>query len=182
MAAPTVPRSMTLFASPRVIFLAAVLGLVACDEKEAPPAPSAAPAPSPSTAPPELETLEVPELSVRPSGTKVRVTWDVPAGTGVNEEAPFKLRWSRSEGLAEVPPDEKVPGAAVKNGFDVEVKPMKGVPHATLDGTITMVVCDVATHAVCVPVKRKLGLGFVVTDDAPASQRLAVKLPEAKPR
>jgi thiol-disulfide isomerase/thioredoxin len=130
--------------------------------------------------PPPSETIDAPSVQVRASGTTVKVVWDAPAGTGVNEEAPFKLRWNRSEGLAEAPPEQKATGAKVKDGFTIPIKPIAGTTHATLDGEIDLVVCDVVTHKICVPLRRGLALGFVVTKDAPAEQPLRVKLPEAK--
>jgi hypothetical protein len=143
---------------------------------------SAAPLAVASAAPSahHMEEIEAPEVTVRPTGTTVHVVWSAPAGTGVNEEAPFKVRWNRSEGL-EAPPEMKSTGAMVKDGFDVPVKPFAGVPHANLAGTIDLVVCDTATHKVCIPVKRSVDLGFIVSKDAPAETKLTVKLPEAKP-
>lgn len=166
-----------------------------CERDRAKPAPDAPPvrasasvaplaaaplaAAPPSTAS-QAEPIEAPEVTVRPAGTTVKVVWSAPHGTGVNEEAPFKVRWTRSEGL-EAPPEMRSTGATVKDGFDVPVKPFAGVPRATLGGTIDLVVCDVATHKVCVPVKRTIDLGFIVDGGAPADQKLVVKLPEARP-
>jgi hypothetical protein len=154
----------------------------ACEKKEA-PKPAAGPAPQPelTTLPGASEPIEAPEVAVRATGTTVHVVWSAPAGTGVNEDAPFKVRWSRSEGL-DAPPEMKSTGAKVKDGFDVPVKPLPGAPRATLGGTLDLVVCDVLTHKVCVPVKRTLDLGFLVTKDAPLDAKLVVALPEAKAR
>jgi hypothetical protein len=126
------------------------------------------------------ERIEAPEVAVRATGGVVRVKWKAPQGTGVNEEAPFKVRWNRSEGLSEAPPEMKSTGATVKDGFAIPLKLMGGVPRATLDGEMDLVVCDVATHKVCVPVRRALELGFVVTNQAPAEPTLEITLPEAK--
>lgn len=169
--------------------LAVTLALtVACEKKQAADAPAAAAAPAPE-APSKgkgggtanVESVEAPEVAIRKEGTIVHVRWNAPKGTAVNDEAPFKVRWKNSEGLAEAPPEMKSTGANVKDGFDVKVVPLTGAPRATLDGHVDLVVCDVATHAVCVPVKRKLDLGFVVTQDAPSETKLDVRLPEAKP-
>lgn len=179
--------------------LAVTLALmVACEKKQAAEAPAAAAAPEapPKTGPQDavpphakgggpttanVESVEAPEVAIRKEGTTVHVRWNAPKGTAVNHEAPFKVRWKNSEGLAEAPPEMKSTGANVKDGFDVKVVPLAGAPRATLDGHVDLVVCDVATHAVCVPVKRKLDLGFVVTHDAPSETKLDVRLPEAKP-
>lgn len=128
-----------------------------------------------------LEKVEVPEVRVRADGpTTVRVTWSTPKGTAVNDDAPFRVRWNRSDGLADAPSDVKSTGSAVKDGFRVKVKPMAGAPNATLDGEINIVVCDSATHSVCVPVRRGVELGFVVTKDAAEETTVSIPLPAAK--
>jgi hypothetical protein len=68
----------------------------------------------------------------------------------------------------------------VKKTFDVMVKPAAGAARARLEGELDMVVCDVETHAVCLPVRRALELGFTITKDGKAETVVNVKLPEAK--
>ncbi len=127
------------------------------------------------------EKVEVPEVRVRPDGdTTVRVTWVTPKGTTVNDDAPFRVRWNRSDGLADAPNDVKATGSSVKNGFKVKVRPMPGAPNATLDGEINIVVCDDVTHSVCVPVRRSVELGFVAVKDASEEATVAIPLPAAK--
>ena len=92
------------------------------------------------------------------------------------------MRWNRSEGLVEAPADVKSTGSAVKDGFSISVNPMKGAKAATLDGEVDIVICDSATHAVCVPVKRSLELGFMTIKGAAPEARVEVPLPEAKPQ
>lgn len=128
-----------------------------------------------------IETIEVPEVRVRKdASTSVRVTWVTPKNTAVNDEAPFRVRWNRSDGLADAPADVKSTGSQVKDGFTVKVQPMANAPNASLTGEINIVVCDSATHSVCVPVKRSLELGFVVTQDAAEQATVKVPLPEAR--
>ncbi|MBX3197142.1 MAG: hypothetical protein KF894_03210 [Labilithrix sp.] len=128
-----------------------------------------------------VEKVEVPEVRVRPDAdTTVRVTWVTPDGTAVNDEAPFRVRWNRSDGLADAPSDVKSTGSAVKDGFQVTVRPMAGAPNATLGGEINIVVCDAQTHSVCVPVRRSVELGFIATKDAAAEATVAIPLPAAK--
>jgi hypothetical protein len=128
-----------------------------------------------------LEKVEIPEVRIRPSSpTTVQVTWSTPKGTAVNDDAPFRVRWNRSDGLVEAPADVKSTGNAIKNGFPVKVQPMPGAPNATLDGEISIVVCDDVTHALCVPVKRTVGLGFVVVKDATPEAKVTIPLPAAK--
>lgn len=135
-------------------------------------------APAPTA---KLEKVEIDEVRIRPDAiTTVRVTWKAPAGTAVNDDAPFKVRWNRSDGLVEAPADVKSTGSKVKDGFTVTVRPMKGAPVATLDGEIDIVICDAATHSVCVPVKRSLELGFMAVKDASSEARVEVPLPEAR--
>jgi len=112
--------------------------------------------------------------------TTVRVAWVVPKGTGVNDEAPFRVRWNRSDGLADAPNDVTSTGSAVKEGFRVKVRPTPGAPNATLGGDISIVVCDDETHSVCVPVRRSVELGFVPVKDAAAETTVSIPLPAAK--
>ena len=177
-------------------FASLVLSVVAgCERKptaDPPPIPSAAAsapdaassvsaAVSASAAPVVLEKVEVPEVRIRADGpTTVRVVWTTPKGTAVNDDAPFRVRWNRSDGLVDAPSDVKSTGSAVKEGFRVKVKPMTGAPNATLDGEINIVVCDSATHSVCVPVRRGVELGFVVAKDATEETTVSIPLPAAK--
>jgi thiol-disulfide isomerase/thioredoxin len=131
--------------------------------------------------PPPSVKIEASNVAVRAAGTTVRMVWDAPKGTGLNEDAPFKVRWKKSEGLSETPADTKTTGASVKKAFDVVVKPAAGAAQARLEGELDLVVCDVDTHAVCVPVRRALDLSFAVTKDGAADTELKVTLPEAKP-
>lgn len=164
-------------AAARLLLLFVLLS--AC-EKKAPPLPDASIA-AIASSDPRLPPVEIEEVRIRPDApTTVRVTWKAPAGTAVNDDAPFKVRWNRSDGLAEPPADVKSTGSKVKDGFTITVKPMKGAPNATLDGEIDIVICDAATHSVCVPVKRSLELGFISVKDASAETGVVVPLPEAK--
>lgn len=178
--------------------LVGLVGLttVGCGKKTPPPAPESAAAsvsvtPPPSVAPaavtgaadgghPHFAKVEFPEVPIRAGATTtVKVAWKTPAGTGVNEEAPFRVRWNRSDALAEAPADVKANGLAARDGFLISVKPLDGAPNATLGGVIDLVVCDVATHAVCVPVRRALEIEFVVGKASPAETTVTVDLPQA---
>lgn len=128
-----------------------------------------------------VEKVEIPEVRIRPGApTTVKVAWSAPPGTAVNDDAPFRVRWNRSDGLAEAPSDVKSTGSTVKDGFSVKVQPMAGAPNATLAGEIDLVICDVATHSVCVPVKRSVELGFMTVKDAAPEAKIAIPLPQAK--
>jgi hypothetical protein len=128
-----------------------------------------------------LEKVEVPEVRIRTDAdTTVRVSWLTPSGTMVNDEAPFRVRWNRSDGLAEAPNDVKSTGSAVKDGFRVKVRPMSGAPNATLAGEINIVVCDSVTHSVCVPVRRSVELGFIAVKDVSEEATVSIPLPAAK--
>lgn len=130
---------------------------------------------------PQFAKVEFPEVPIRAGATTtVKVSWKTPDGTGVNEEAPFKVRWNRSDALAEAPADVKATGTAARDGFRIAVKPLDGAPNATLGGVIDLVVCDMATHSVCVPVRRKVEIEFVVGKAAPAETTVTVDLPQAK--
>ena len=164
------------------LVLAVALGALAgCrEEKKAEAAPPSA-APVAKAAPQVSAKVEIPELAIRAGGTsKVRVVWSQPEGTAVNEEAPFRVRWNRSDGIASPPEDVRGTGSRAKEGFTVDVTPTAGAPNAVLTGEIDLVVCDVKTHAVCLPVKRSLELGFVVVKDGPGEAKVTVPLPQAK--
>lgn len=141
----------------------------------------AASADAPGDAQRQFAKVEFPEVPIRAgTTTTVKVAWKSPPGTGVNEEAPFRVRWNRSDALAEAPADVKATGTSARDGFHIAVKPLDGAPNATLGGVIDLVVCDVATHAVCVPVRRKVEIEFVVGKSAAAETTVTVDLPQAK--
>ena len=176
---------------------AVLLGLLlaACDkEKEKavePVASASAPvvvaAPSASAPPADshgrhgkLEKFEMPEVRIKEDAeTTVRVAWKVPAGTALNDEAPFRVRWNRSDGLVEAPSDAKSTGSAVKDGYAIKVKPLKGAPNPTLAGEIDLVVCDSVNHAICLPVRRRVELGFLAAKDAATEIKVEMPLPAA---
>jgi hypothetical protein len=175
----------------KLVVVAALLVLAACEKKADPPPVKPAPSASTSGAVATktivmvdagpAETIEVPEVRIRKDAdTTVRVKWLTPKGTAVNDEAPFRVRWNRSDGLADAPADVKSTGSAVKDGFNVKVRPMSSAPNATLDGELNIVICDAATHSVCVPVKRNVELGFIIAKDAAAEATVSIPLPEAK--
>jgi hypothetical protein len=125
--------------------------------------------------------VEVPEVRIRENGeTTVRVDWLTPAGTTINDEAPFRVRWNRSDGLSDAPSDVKSTGSTVKNGYRLKVRPLAGAPNPTLAGEINIVVCDSVNHSVCLPVRRAVELGFVVAKDATAEVTVGVPLPAAR--
>lgn len=173
-----------------------LLASTGCERKTTPPPPAADPAPAPREGPqgaasgaaePRAEAqqqstkVEFPEIPIRAGATTtVRVAWRTPDGTGVNEDAPFRVRWNHSDALAEAPADVKATGNSARDGFRIAVKPVEGAPNATLAGVIDLVVCDVETHSVCVPVRRKVEIEFVVGKSAPAETTVTVDLPRAK--
>jgi len=196
-------RSSALLALPLLVLS---LALAAC-ERKATPAPEPVPvapvasgtpttpregapgvvargvgsADAPSDASGQFAKVDFPEVPIRAGATTtVKVAWRSPPGTGVNEEAPFRVRWNRSDALAEAPADVKATGTAARDGFRIVVKPLDGAPNATLGGVIDLVVCDMATHSVCIPVRRKVDIEFVVGKTAAAETTVTVDLPQAK--
>lgn len=108
----------------------------------------------------------------------VRVRWEIPAGTGVNDEAPFRVVWASSRGLTRLPAPTREKGTLAKDGFEIQVEPVPGAKTAELTGVLDMVVCDVVTHSVCLPVRRTLSASFAVESGA-APATLSVPLPAA---
>lgn len=136
-----------------------------------------------TSASPNFAKVEFPEVPIKAGATTtVHVKWKAPEGTGVNEDAPFKVRWNKSDALAEAPVDVKATGSAARDGFEIKVRPLDGAPNATLGGVIDLVVCDVETHLVCVPVKRSIDIEFVVGKSHGAETSVTVPLPQARPR
>jgi hypothetical protein len=86
----------------------------------------------------------------------------MPEGTAVNDGAPFKLVWTETHGLAKAPEPIRRKGAEVKEGFEVSIEPAAGSTSGVLVGVLDVMICDVATHRVCVPVKRVVGAKFTV--------------------
>lgn len=166
----------------KVVLGLALLVVAGCEDKQQgrdAPKPPAESAPLAARAAPLA--VEIPEVRVRPDApTTVRVAWVTPSGTTVNDDAPFRVRWTGSEGLAEAPQDVKSTGSSVKDGFSLTVQPTTGAPNATLDGDISIVVCDDVTHSVCLPVKRHVQLGFIAVKDAAAETSVSIPLPAAK--
>lgn len=187
---PSIGSSMRVFHASLPVFALSLVWLAtACSKSEASPqkpAPvviaSATAAASNAPAPGKPEKVLVPAVAISDKAqTTVHVTWDTPPGTAVNEDAPFRVRWTTSEGLAEVPPELRAKGRDVSAGFDVPVVATKGTPEAQLVGDVEIVVCDSETHSVCVPVKRKVEMPFTVGhESAPKKESVRVPLPKAK--
>jgi hypothetical protein len=130
-------------------------------------------------APRMLEKFDAAEVNVPAGKSTLHIAWDLPPGTGINDEAPFAVRWSQSDGLVAPPSDIVGVGKEVAAGFDVPLEPMATATAAQLAGEVSLVVCDVATHSVCVPLKRRLEVTFGITKGGkPGSLR--VPLPQAK--
>ena len=183
--------------------LTALVGAVSsgCDRK-APEGSGSTPAPAVSSAgpsavgkgvkgtvafadagPADRGKVEFPEVPIKAgTTTTVHVKWKAPEGTGVNEDAPFRVRWHKSDALESAPADVKGTGSAAKDGFDIAVKPLGNAPNATLGGGIDLVVCDVETHNVCVPVHRSIDIDFVVGNASATETTVTVPLPQARPR
>ncbi len=96
------------------------------------------------------------EVAVPDGKSSLHVSWKLPDGTGVNDKAPFAVRWVSSDGLAVTPTDIHALGSDVAKGFEIPIELMAGTSGGKLSGDLEMVVCDVATHAECVQLHRQL--------------------------
>ena len=172
--------------------------LVACDKKESavtisPPVittASASSAPGGGGAliegavrgkPTERVKFDAAEIMVPPGKSNLHVQWAVPDGTAINDDAPFTVRWGSSDGLVAPPTDIKGHGKDVRGGFDVPIELMTGASGGQLAGDVDLVVCDTETHAVCVPIKRRLELTFAPSKGN-AKGNVTLPLPRAKPQ
>jgi thiol-disulfide isomerase/thioredoxin len=126
-------------------------------------------------------TIAVGPLRILPGkASTIQVRWEIPKGTGVNDEAPFRVVWATSSGLARLPASTREKGTLAKDGFEIAVEPLVGAKTAELTGVLDMVVCDVVTHAVCLPVRRTLVASFAVEPGAaPAPAPVTIPLPAA---
>lgn len=100
-------------------------------------------------------------------GGKLHVAWQIPAGTGVNPDAPYRVKWDGGQLHGK--------GAEIANGFDV---PVAG-ESLVLD--VDLVICDIATHAVCVPVRRELDVTVRLDAAAASPAAVTAPLPAARP-
>ena len=131
--------------------------------------------PAPVTIDPRDPTIALGPLRIPPGqASKIVVHWDIPKGTGVNDEAPFRVVWATSRGLARLPAPTREKGTLAKEGFEIQIEPVAGSTTAELTGVLDMVVCDVVTHAVCLPVRRTLVTSFAV---APGATPAPVTIP-----
>lgn len=166
-----------------------LVALVACKKDEPQTTPQSA---SASAAPVESAAVvmgkagerikfDAAEIPVPPGKSSLHVQWSVPSGTAINDDAPFTVKWTQSDGLVSPPADIKGHGKDVEGGFDVPIDLMPGSSGGQLTGDIDLVVCDIETHSVCVPLKRRLELTFAV-GKGNARGNVTLPLPRAKPQ
>ena len=107
----------------------------------------------------------------------VHVDWQVPSGTGINQDAPFRAHFLEAVG-ATLPADVHGTGKDVQKGFDIGVTPAAGSTIAHVRADVDVVVCDIQTHRVCVPVRREIS--FDVHFGGVNAPALQIPLPIAK--
>lgn len=129
---------------------------------------------------PARPKIDAAEIAVPPGKSDLHVAWSVPKGTEINDEAPFAVRWTGSDGLATPPNDIRGHGKDVESGFEVPIEVMPSSAGAQLLGDIDLVVCDTVTHSLCVPIKRRVELTFAVRKGS-AKGSVTLPLPSAKP-
>jgi hypothetical protein len=163
------------------------LAVVACGKKDPTPEPGVVEVGSTSSAAvsadaraPNVVRFDAAEIRVPVGKSKLHVAWSIPEGTAINDDAPFGVRWGSSDGLVVPPADIRGTGKEAQGGFDVAIEIISGADGAQLTGDVDVVVCDTATHAVCVPLKRRLELTFAVGKGS-AQGRVTLPLPKAKP-
>ena len=124
------------------------------------------------------ERIPLGELAVPDQATRLRITWQLPEGTGINDDAPFHARYSGDDGLVSAPPEARAKGKEIAAGIDVPFTRAPGAKSAHLIADVDVVICDIATHRVCVPVRRELDLTLKFGGSRPAA--ITVPLPAAR--
>lgn len=159
---------------------AVILALLAgCSEKAKPTETTAPPIASSAAARKPAPKVHLEEISVPSTPSTIEVKWKIPAGTAVNHDAPFRIRWKSSESLENAPDDVSATGEGHTEGFRITLRPAQGVQDARLLGDIELVVCDAETHSICIPVKREIDLTFMVGGATPPKP-IELPLPSAK--
>lgn len=164
----------------RIVIACAALAF-ACQKKPPPPAATTLASAEPAAVPSGRPKIDAAEIAVPPGKSELHVAWSVPDGTAINDEAPFAVRWTGSDGLATPPTDIHGHGKDVASGFEVPLDVMPGSAGAQLTGDIDLVVCDTITHSVCVPIKRRVELTFAVGPKGAPKGTVTLPLPSAKP-
>ncbi|HEY4241465.1 MAG TPA: thioredoxin-like domain-containing protein [Kofleriaceae bacterium] len=142
----------------------------------------AAPTPGIAVAAPQdqdlatFEPLDLGVVALAPGAGTVHVHWDVPDGTAINEDAPFKVRWAHVAGLASAPATVATTGKTVSSGFDLPLS--IGAGAASLTARLDVVLCDEKTHRICMPIRRRLVLA--VRPGAAHDARVSATLPPAR--
>jgi hypothetical protein len=141
--------------------------------------PGAAIAATPSGSPgPALPVVRLGPVAVhdRHPG-QLEFAWELPAGTGINDDAPYKLEWLSADGLQGLPGNAAGKGKEIRAGLSVPIPAPTG-PHPTARGKLYLVLCDIATHRVCVPYRSQVEVSF--QPDASATHPVVTwKLPSA---
>ena len=89
----------------------------------------------------------------RAKNATLHLQWKAPRGTGINDDAPFRLRWTSSKGLSKKPADIQRTGKEIQDGVGIVISPDKASARSTLRGQLEAVICDNETHSVCVPIR-----------------------------
>jgi thiol-disulfide isomerase/thioredoxin/sugar lactone lactonase YvrE len=140
-----------------------------------PPAPPLAPTPSAAGPVLSLGRLRAP----RSTPSAMHFEWALPEGTSLNDEAPVRLAWTSSRGLARAPDAVRTTGARARGGLDVTLEPSGDATAAALEGTLTLVICDEIQHRVCVPVERTIKVDLALEPGAPPA-RATIPMPRAE--
>ncbi|MEO7112185.1 MAG: hypothetical protein ABI183_17200, partial [Polyangiaceae bacterium] len=123
------------------------------------------------------ERIAVGSASLAKAGN-LHVSWKVPAGTGINDDAPFRAHFLSRSDVAALPADVHGTGKDVKNGFDMIIAPSASAAASHIVADVDVVVCDIDTHRVCVPVRREIS--FDVHFGGTNGAALQIPLPVAR--
>jgi hypothetical protein len=119
--------------------------------------------------------LDLGAVELAPGAATVHVRWTLPAGTAINDDAPFRLRWTKTDGLPSAPAPVSTTGKSVAGGYDIPLT--VGDQPGALVALLDVVLCDSETHALCLPIRRRLVLA--VRPGVAREVRVTAALPPA---
>jgi thiol-disulfide isomerase/thioredoxin len=112
--------------------------------------------------------------------SELSLNWNLPDGTGINDEAPFRITWVSQSGLEHLPTAVRMTGKQAQAGVKIAVEPSKNSDKSAVHAWLDLVLCDIKTHRICKPVHLKLDMNMQIGSNVQPQLQASVALPEAK--